>query len=108
VAELDGVADGTVAAAHYGKHAYVQWSVDEGSGDGRGSLKRYGLRLIAMVAIGAMRLAAERWSEEQGQLPARHSRECAPGDAAARQRCSGGMMTVTVLLATKGPAAAPM
>jgi hypothetical protein len=30
--------DGAVAAAHYGKHAYVQWSVDEGSGDGRGSL----------------------------------------------------------------------
>jgi hypothetical protein len=24
--------DGAVAAAHYGKHAYVQWSVDEGSG----------------------------------------------------------------------------
>jgi hypothetical protein len=70
-------------------------------------LKRYGLRLIAMVAIGAMRLAVERWSEEQGQLPVRHSRGSAPGGDSARQRCSG-MMTVTVLLATKGAATAPM
>src|SRR5580704_15594117 len=63
--------DGAVAAAHYGKHAYVQWSVDEGSGDGRGSLMetsrcRLRLRHLRFVVAAAERESFRHAAAELG------------------------------------------
>jgi predicted ATPase len=60
--------DGAVAAAHYGKRAYVQWSGDEGSGTGCGSLMRTTIDKNEARAKGEV-LGAARGDQHAVALP---------------------------------------